>query len=112
MDRKDLQELSKVRLKEATALLRLGLFAWCLLPGWLRSGVRAQGMHRKANLSALNSQTRRGWSPATPNKLGELIKVAGLDEARARTGRQGPGLPGDVGMWLSLGPSRADTPKK
>ena len=61
VDRKDLQELSKVRLREATALLNLGLFdgayylagysVECALKACIAKGTRR-----------VSSQTRRRWS--------------------------------------------------
>ena len=61
VDRKDLQELSKVRLKEATALLKLGLFdgayylagyaVECALKACIAKGT-----------SGLNSRTKGRWS--------------------------------------------------
>jgi hypothetical protein len=51
MDWGDLQELSRVRLKEATALLKLGHFDGAYYPGGLRRGVCDQGVYREGNLT-------------------------------------------------------------
>jgi hypothetical protein len=65
VDRKGLQELSKVRLKEATALLELGLFDGA----YYLAGYAVECAERLASPRAHaegNSLTRERWSLATP----------------------------------------------
>lgn len=80
VDRKELQELSKIRLKEAAALLRLGHFdgAFYLAGYAVECGLKA----------CIAKGTRRGEFPdrkkvesSHSHNLLQLIKVAGLDEA-------------------------------
>lgn len=82
MDRKDLQELSKIRLREASALLELGLFdgAYYLAGYAVECALKA----------CIAKATQRGEFPdkkrvdsSYSHNLRELIKVAGLEEARA-----------------------------
>jgi HEPN domain-containing protein len=79
VDRKGLQELSKVRLKEATALLELGLFdgAYYLAGYAVECALKA----------CIAKGTRRGEFPdkkrvesSHTHNLRELIRVAGIDE--------------------------------
>ena len=83
VDRKDLQELSKIRLKEATALLQLGLSdgAYYLAGYAVECAIKA----------CIAKDTKRGEFPdkkrvdsSYTHNLRELIKVAGLEEARVR----------------------------
>ena len=80
MDRKDLQELSKVRLKESTALLKAGLFdgAYYLAGYAVECALKA----------CIAKETRRFEFPdkkrvdsSYSHNLRELIRIAGLDEA-------------------------------
>jgi HEPN domain-containing protein len=81
VDRKDLQELSRVRLREATALLKLGLFdgayylagyaVECALKACIAKGTQRCEFPDKKKVESSHS-----------HNLQELIKVAGLDEAR------------------------------
>jgi HEPN domain-containing protein len=89
VDRSDLQELSKVRLKEATALLKLGLFdgAYYLAGYAVECALKA----------CIAKETQRGEFPdkkkvdsSHSHKLGELVKVAGLDEARLEQAGKDP----------------------
>ncbi len=79
VDRKELQDLSKIRLKEATALLELGLFdgAFYLAGYAVECGLKA----------CIAKGTRRGEFPdkkkvesSHSHNLLQLIKVAGLDK--------------------------------
>ena len=79
VDRKELQDLSKIRLKEASALLQLGLFdgAFYLAGYAVECGLKA----------CIAKGTRRGEFPdrkkvesSHSHNLLQLIKVAGLDE--------------------------------
>ncbi|MBY0506304.1 MAG: HEPN domain-containing protein [Bryobacteraceae bacterium] len=79
MDRKELQDLSKVRLREAAALLRLGHFdgAFYLAGYAVECGLKA----------CIAKETRRGEFPdrkkvesSHTHNLLQLIKVAGLDK--------------------------------
>jgi HEPN domain-containing protein len=89
VDRKDLQELSKVRLKEATALLKLGLFdgayylagyaVECALKACIAKGTQRFEFPDKRKVESSHS-----------HKLGDLIKVAGLDEARLEQAGKDP----------------------
>ncbi len=49
MDRKDLQDLSKVRLKEATALLKAGLFGGAYYLAGYAVECALKSLHRKGN---------------------------------------------------------------
>jgi hypothetical protein len=89
VDRKDLQELSKVRLKEATALLNLGLFdgAYYLAGYAVECAIKA----------CIAKGTQRGEFPekkkvesSHSHNLRELIRVAGLDEARLEQSGKDP----------------------
>jgi len=89
VDRRDLQELSKVRLKEATALLRLGLFdgAYYLAGYAVECALKA----------CIAKGTQRGEFPdkkkvesSYSHNLRELIRVAGLDEARLEQADKDP----------------------
>lgn len=80
VDRKDLQDLSRLRLREATALLKLGFFdgAYYLAGYAVECALKA----------CIAKETQRGEFPdrkkveaSHSHKLGELIKVAGLDGA-------------------------------
>jgi HEPN domain-containing protein len=80
VDRKDLQELSRVRLKEATALLKAGLFdgayylagyaVECAIKACIAKGTRRYEFPDK----------KKADSSYTHN-LRELIRVAGLEGA-------------------------------
>lgn len=79
VNRKELQDLSKIRLKEAAALLHLGLFdgAFYLAGYAVECGLKA----------CIAKGTRRGEFPdrrkvesSHSHNLLQLIKVAGLDE--------------------------------
>jgi HEPN domain-containing protein len=81
VDRKDLQDLSKIRLKEATALLKLGLFdgAYYLAGYSVECAIKA----------CIAKETKRGEFPdkrrvdsSYTHSLKELIRVAGLEYAR------------------------------
>jgi len=80
VDRKDFQELSKIRLREASALLKLGLFdgAYYLAGYAVECALKA----------CIAKATRRGEFPdkkkvesSHTHNLRDLIRVAGLDEA-------------------------------
>jgi HEPN domain-containing protein len=89
VDRKDLQELSKVRMKEATALLKLGFFdgayylagysVECALKACIAKGTRRYEFPDKTRVDSSYS-----------HKLGNLIKVAGLDAARLEQAARDP----------------------
>jgi hypothetical protein len=89
VDRKDLQELSKIRLKEANALLQLGLFdgAFYLAGYAVECGLKA----------CIAKETRRGEFPdrtrvnkSYSHNLPDLITVAGLDRARIEQAEKDP----------------------
>lgn len=79
MDRKDLQELSKVRLKEAKALLTLGLHdgayylagyaVECALKAWIARQTQRYEFPDK-------DKVMKGWT----HELNKLVNVAGLAE--------------------------------
>lgn len=81
MDRRDLQALANVRLKEARALLRAGLSdgayylagytVECALKACIAKGTQRHDFPEKKKVEASHS-----------HNLGELIRVAGLEEAR------------------------------
>ncbi len=81
MDRKDLQELSKVRLKEARALLDLGLCdgayylagyaVECALKACIAKGTQRHEFPDKRKVDSSYSHNLR-----------ELLRVAGLEDAR------------------------------
>jgi HEPN domain-containing protein len=89
VDRKDLQALSRVRLKEATALLDLGLFdgayylagyaVECALKACIAKGTQRGEFPDKKKVESSHS-----------HRLGELVKVAGLDESRLERAGQDP----------------------
>jgi HEPN domain-containing protein len=89
VDRKGLQELSKVRLKEASALLKLGLFdgayylagyaVECALKACIAKGTRRGEFPDKSRVDSSYS-----------HDLLKLIKVAGLDEARLELAGKDP----------------------
>ncbi len=62
-DRKDLQELSKVRLKEATALLKLGLFdGACYLAGYsVECALKVAGLEVRFNQAGKDPDFRSNW---------------------------------------------------
>ena len=107
VDRKDLQELSKVRLKEATALLKLGLFdgayylagyaVECTLKACIAKGTQRCEFPDKTKVDSSYS-----------HDLGKLIKVAGLDEARLERAGKDPDFQTNWDV-VSPGLSRADT---
>ena len=89
MDRKDLLELSRIRLKEATALLQWGLFdsAYYLAGYSVECAIKA----------CIAKVTKRGEFPdkkrvdsSYTHSLKELIKVAGLEGARNTLANQDP----------------------
>lgn len=81
VDRKDLQELSKVRLTEATALLKLGLFDGAYyLAGYAVECALKACIAKATQRYEFPDRTRVQDSHS--HKLVDLIKVAGLDEAR------------------------------
>src|ERR1017187_5657861 len=89
MDRRDFQELSKVRLKEATALLKLGLFdgayylagyaVECALKACIAKGSQRCEFPDKKKVESSHSHNLR-----------DLIRVAGLDEARLEQAGKDP----------------------
>src|SRR5450759_5245968 len=89
MDRRDFQELSKVRLKEAAALLKLELFdgAYYLAGYAVECALKA----------CIAKGTQRGEFPdkkkvdlSHSHDLPQLFKVAGLDKARIEQARKDP----------------------
>ena len=85
MDRKDLQHLSRVRLREASALLKLGFFdgAYYLAGYAVECGLKAcvaKGTQR------YEFPDKKKVDASHTHKLGELIKIAGLEEALERAG--------------------------
>ena len=81
MDRKDFLELSKVRLKEATALLKLGMFdgAYYLAGYAVECALKAciaKGTQR------FEFPDRKKVESSYSHSLRDLIRVAGLEEAR------------------------------
>jgi HEPN domain-containing protein len=89
MDRKDLQELSRVRLREATALLKAGLFdgayylagyaVECALKACIAKGTRRFEFPDKNRVNSSHS-----------HKLPELIRLAGLSDALVERAGQDP----------------------
>ena len=89
MERRDLQELAKVRLKEATALLRLGLFdgayylagyaVECALKACIAKGTQRYEFPDKKKVESSHSHNLR-----------ELSRVAGLDDARGDQAQRDP----------------------
>jgi HEPN domain-containing protein len=89
VDRRDLQELAKVRLKEATALLKLGLFdgayylagysVECALKACVAKGTQRYEFPDKKKVESSHSHNLR-----------ELIRVAGLDDARVEQASKDP----------------------
>lgn len=89
VDRKDLQELSKVRLKEATALLKLRLFdgayylagyaVECALKACIAKGTQRGEFPDRKRVESSHSHNFR-----------ELIRVAGLDGARLERAGKDP----------------------
>ncbi|HUK19416.1 MAG TPA: hypothetical protein VLW65_23505, partial [Bryobacteraceae bacterium] len=81
MDRKELQELARVRVKEATALLRLGLAdgayylsgyaVECALKACIARGTLRYEFPDRTKVESSYS-----------HDLGKLVRVAGLDEER------------------------------
>ena len=89
MDRKDFQELSRVRLKEATALLRLGLFdgAYYLAGYSVECALKAciaKGTQR------FEFPDRKRAESSYSHSLRDLIRVAGLEEARLERAGKDP----------------------
>ena len=91
MDRKELQDLSKIRLKEATALFELGLAdgAFYLAGYAVECGIKA----------CIAKETRRGEFPdrkrvesSHSHNLGQLMRVAGLDVAFSIQAKMDPAL--------------------
>ena len=89
MERKDLQELSKVRLKEASALLNLGLWdgayylagyaVECAIKACIAKGTRRYEFPDKKKVESSHSHNLR-----------DLIRVAGLDDARIEQAKRDP----------------------
>jgi hypothetical protein len=89
VDRKDFQELSRVRLKEATALLRLGLFdgAYYLAGYSVECALKAciaKGTQR------FEFPDRKRAESSYSHSLRDLIRVAGLEEARLERAGKDP----------------------
>ncbi|MCU1238774.1 MAG: hypothetical protein JWP63_6741 [Candidatus Solibacter sp.] len=89
VDRKELQELSKIRLQEASALLKLGLFdgAYYLAGYAVECALKAciaKGTQR------FDFPDRKRVESSYSHNLRELIKVAGLDEARLQHAERNP----------------------
>ena len=89
MDRRDLQEISKVRLKEARALLNLGLWdgAYYLAGYAVECAIKA----------CIAKETQRYEFPdkrkvesSHSHNLRELIRVAGLEDARLEQASKDP----------------------
>lgn len=107
MDRKDLQELSKVRLKEATALLKLGLFdgayylagyaVECALKACIAKGTQRGEFPDRKRWSPVTLTTCGNWSGLPVSK-----KRASNWSARTRTSEP-------IEKLFSPGLSRADT---
>jgi len=89
MDRRDLQGLAKVRLKEARVLLRAGLSdgayylagytVECALKACIAKGTQRHEFPEKKKVESSHSHNLR-----------ELIKVAGLEEARIEQAGRSP----------------------
>ena len=89
VDRKDLQELSKIRLKEATALMKLGLFdgayylagyaVECALKACIAKGTQRCEFPDRKKVEASHSHNLR-----------DLIRVAELDAARLEQAGKDP----------------------
>ena len=89
MDRRDLQELSKVRLKEARALLSLGLWdgayylagyaVECAIKACIAKGTQRHEFPDKRKVESSHSHNLR-----------ELIRVAGLEDARLEQASNNP----------------------
>ena len=89
MDRKNLQELSKVRLREAKALLDQGLFdgayylagyaVECAIKACIAKGTRRYEFPDKKKVESSHSHNLR-----------ELIRVAGLEDARLEQAGKDP----------------------
>ena len=89
MDRRDLQELSKLRLKEASVLLRSGLFdgayylagyaVECALKACIAKGTQRHEFPDKRKVESSHSHNLR-----------ELIRIAGLDDARLERAGKDP----------------------
>ena len=87
MDRKDPQELSKVRLKEATALLKLGLFDGAYyLAGYSVECALKACIAKATQRGEFLDRKRVVYS----HKLRDLIKVAGLEGARLKLADRDP----------------------
>jgi len=89
MDRRDFQELSKVRLKEATALLKLGLFdgAYYLAGYAVECALKACIAKRTQRFEFPD---RKRAESSHSHSLRDLIRVAGLEEARRERADQDP----------------------
>ena len=89
MDRRDFQELSKVRLKEATALLKLGLFdgAYYLAGYAVECALKACIAKRTQRYEFPD---RKRAESSHSHSLRDLIRVAGLEEARRERADQDP----------------------
>lgn len=89
MDRKDLQGLANLRFKEARALLRVGLFdgayylagytTECALKACIAKGTQRHEFPEKKRVESSHSHNLR-----------ELIRVAGLEEARVEQASRDP----------------------
>jgi hypothetical protein len=91
VDRKDLQDLSKVRLKEATSLLNLGLCdgayylagyaVECALKACIAKTTRRYDFPDKRKVDSSHSHNLR-----------DLVRIAGLGEAHAERVANDPGF--------------------
>ena len=91
VDRRDLQELARVRLKEATALLSLGLFDGAYYPAGyaVECGLKACIAKEPCGTSF---RTSGGWIPATRTTCVSWLELTGLsDELAGRVGKD-PGF--------------------
>jgi len=79
VDRKELQDLAKIRLKEAAALLQLGLFDGAFYLAGYAVGCGLKACIAKGTRRGEFPDKKKVESSHTHNLL-QLIKVAGLDE--------------------------------
>jgi HEPN domain-containing protein len=91
VDRKDLQDLSKVRLREASSLLRLGLCdGACYLAGY--SVERALKACIAKASRRYDFPDKRKVDSSHTHSLRDLVRVAGLKEAYAERIASDPGF--------------------
>jgi hypothetical protein len=89
MDRKDLQDLSKVRLKEATALLKAGLFDGAYyLAGYAVECALKACIAKRTRRFEFPDKNRANSSHS--HNLPDLIKIAGLADALLERAGQDP----------------------